>query len=103
MMARKLAGLFALLALLVYFATWLSHYFYHVSEAGMPRFQDSWQTGFGIAVMYFLAGLFMATLAIGLMQEVMAERRSRETERRFSARAVYDAILNDEIHENAEK
>ena len=97
MMARKLAGLFTVLALVAYFSTWLGYRFFTHGDSGGFRLEESWQTGIGVAVFYFLVGLFIATLAIGLMHEVMAERRSRETERRFRARLAYDAILQGEV------
>jgi len=97
MMARKLAGLFTVLALIAYFGTWLGYRFFAHGDTGGFRLEESWQTGIGVAVLYFLVGLFMATLAIGLMHEVMAERRSRETEKRFRARLAYDAILGQEV------
>jgi len=100
-MARKLAGLFATLALVAYFAAWLAKRALPPADGDQLRLEDAWQAGFGVAVVYFLVGLFMATLAIGLMREVMVERRSREAERRFRARAVYDAILGDETGEQS--
>jgi len=100
MMARKLAGLFTILALVAYFGTWLGYRFFTHGDTGGFRLEESWQTGIGVAVFYFLVGLFMATLAIGLMHEVMAERRSRETERRFRARLAYDTILEAEVSDS---
>lgn len=95
MLARKLAGLFTMLALAAFFGTWLAYRLLHTREADSNMaLREAWQTGIGVAALYFLVGLFMATLAIGLMREVMAERRSRETERRFRARQTYDAIVH---------
>lgn len=100
MMARKLAGLFTILSLGAYFATWLAlHLLGDDSAARGMRAEQAWQTGIGVAVLYFMVGLFMATLAIGLMQEMLAERRSRETERRFRARQSYEALMEGEASE----
>lgn len=93
MMARKLAGMFALLAMITYFGAWLATRYLAGDEVVGMDVEVAWQVGVGVAVTYFLVGLFFATLALGLVQEVLAERRSRETERRFRARQSYEAII----------
>ena len=101
MMSRKLAGLFALLAMVGFFGSWMATRLLREEGQETAPLEDAWLMGAGVAVCFWLVGLFLAALAIGLMREVMAERRSRETEKRFRARTVYEAILDEEGPEGA--
>lgn len=95
MMAKKMAGFFAVLGVLVFLANWL--YFYFIPEKGneLPMTAEkAWEIGIYLAAAFFLVGLFVATLGIALVQEVLAESRSREMERRFRAKTTYDRIVN---------
>ena len=93
MMARKLAGLFAIFGILVYFGSWL--YRGLNADKLIPMAADkAWEIGMYLGIAFWILGLFVATLGIGIIQEVLAERRSRELEKKFRAKARYDYIIN---------
>ena len=93
MMARKLAGLFAILGVMSFLASWMWKR-YSPSGGGAMPVEHAWETGVYVGLMYWLIGLFLATLGIGLVKEVLAERLGRETERKFKARQRYDSVLS---------
>ena len=92
MMARKLAGLFAILGVMAFLGSWVWKRYTPPGDA-MPV-EKAWETGVYVGLAYWLVGLFLATLGIGLVKEVLAERLGRETERKFRARQRYDSVLN---------
>lgn len=95
MMAKKLAGFFAFLGVMVFMANWL--YFSLLSEnsgvQAMPA-EKAWEIGIYLSGAFFMLGLFVATLGIALVQEVLAESRSRDMERKFRAKSTYDRVVN---------
>lgn len=95
MMVKKMAGFFAVLGVLVFLANWL--YFYFLPDKGSVApmaAEQAWEIGIYLAAAFFLVGLFVSTLGIALVQEVLAESRSREMERKFRAKTTYDRIVN---------
>ncbi|MCC8165552.1 MAG: hypothetical protein LIQ31_05245 [Planctomycetes bacterium] len=95
MMAKKMAGFFSVLGVLVFLANWL--YFCFLPEKGEIQpmtAEKAWEIGIYLAAAFFLLGLFVATLGIALVQEVLAESRSRDMERKFRAKTTYDRIVN---------
>lgn len=95
MMAKKMAGFFSVLGILVFLANWL--YFIFLPEKGDMQpmsAEKAWEIGIYLAVAFFLMGLFVATLGIALVQEALAESRSKDMERRFRAKTAYDRIVN---------
>jgi len=91
-MARKLAGLFAILGVMSFLGSWM--WKRYVQHGDVMRAEEAWETGVYVGLAYWLVGLFLATLGIGLVKEVLAERLGRETERKFRARQKYDSVLN---------
>ncbi len=98
MMARKLAGFLAILALVVLFGAWLVKTWR--GEPSIPV-DKAVSYGFTVLVVYFVVGVFVAKVGIGLIQEVLAERRHREEERRYRARMRYEQLLGEEEGESA--
>lgn len=95
MMVKKMAGLFAVIGVLVFLGNWL--YFYFIPDKGdrtPMAAEKAWEIGIYLAAAFFLVGLFVSTLGIALVQEVLAESRSREMERKFRAKTTYDRIVN---------
>ena len=95
MMVRKMAGLFSFLGILVFLATWL--YFSFLTERADQQpmtAEKAWEIGFYLATAFFFLGLFVSTLGIALVQEVLAESRSRDMERKFRAKTTYDRVVN---------
>ena len=95
MMAKKMAGLFAILGILVFLGNWL--YFCTVPERGNIEpmaAEKAWEVGIYLAAAFFMLGLFVSTLGIALVQEVLAESRSRDMERKFRAKTTYDKLVN---------
>ena len=95
MMVRKLAGLFSFFGILVFLANWL--YFSFFSERGDTEpmaAEKAWMIGFYLAAGFFMLGLFVSTLGIALVKEVLAESRSRDMERKFRAKTTYDRVVN---------
>ena len=95
MMARKMAGIFALMAFGSYLAAW---FWTRRAAGGLggSGVEEAWQTGVLVAIGYWLTGLFVATLGIGLVQEVLADRGSRDAERRFRAKSRYDQLMSED-------
>lgn len=96
MMVKKMAGFFAVLGVLVFLANWLYNYFVVGvrGEVTPMAAEKAWEIGIYLAAAFFVIGLFVATLGIALVQEVLAESRSREMERKFRAKSTYDRIVN---------
>ena len=95
MMAKKMAGFFSVLGILVFLANWL--YFCFLPDKGNAQpmsAEKAWEIGIYLAAAFFLLGLFVSTLGIALVQEVLAESRSRDMERKFRAKTAYDRIVN---------
>lgn len=91
-MIQKLAAMMTIMAMAVFIATWL---FRKLSGLGVLPLDEF----FGYALLIFFAfmaviGPFMAQLGISLVQEVIAERRALEEERRLRARALYHQALS---------
>lgn len=94
MMAKKMAGFFSVLGVLVFIAAWL--YFGVLPERGdlKPMSPEkAWEIGIYLAAGFFLLGLFVSTLGIALVQEIQAESRSKDMEKKFRAKNVYDRVL----------
>ncbi len=94
MMAKKMAGFFAVLGVLVFIANWL--YFCFLPERGDVQpmsAEKAWEIGIYLAAAFFLLGLFVSTLGIALVQEVLAESRSRDMEKKFRAKTSYDRVV----------
>lgn len=94
MMAKKMAGFFAVLGILVFLANWLYFYFMPGRDTQPMTAEKAWELGIYLAAAFFLLGLFVSTLGIALVQEVLAESRSRDMERKFRAKTAYDRIVN---------
>ena len=92
MMARKLAALLSILGVVALFGTWLLHRAMEIPAMPAERVLNY---GVLILVVYFAVGLFVAKMGISLIREVMSERRSREEEQRFRARARYETLLGE--------
>ena len=98
MMAKKMAGFFSVLGVLVFIATWL--YFCFLpdrNEMAPMTAEKAWEVGIYLAAAFFMLGLFVATLGIALVQEVLAESRSRDMERKFRAKTAYDRLVNMDL------
>ncbi len=99
MMAKKMAGFFSVLGVLVFIATWLYYCFLPERGAMAPMTAEkAWEIGIYLAAAFFLLGLFVATLGIALGQEVLAESRSRDMERKFRAKTAYDRLVNMDLN-----
>jgi hypothetical protein len=95
MLVKKLAGVFAMMAVGAFLGAWLACRHFMPDRPTMNA-EDALAWATYVAGIFFLVGLFMATVGMGLMQEVLAERRSRELERMFRAKAEYErAIAGD--------
>jgi len=82
MMARKLAAFLSILGVIVLFTTWL---LYRALELPVMPTEQVLNCGVVVLVLYFCGGLFIARVGISLVREVIADRRSREEEKRFLA------------------
>lgn len=94
MMAKKMAGFFSLIGVLVFLGNWL--YFCLLPDRGDTQpmtAEKAWEIGMYLAGAFFLLGLFVSTLGIALVQEVLAESRSRDMERKFKAKTAYDRVV----------
>ncbi len=95
MMAKKMAGFFSVLGVLVFIAAWL--YFRFLPDRGEMEpmtAEKAWEVGIYLSAAFFLLGLFVATLGIALVQEALAETRSRDMARKFRAKTAYDRLVN---------
>ncbi len=95
MMAKKMAGFFAVLGVLVFLGNWL--YFVFLPDRGNVEpmtAEKAWEIGIYLAAAFFMLGLFISTLGIALVQEVLAESRGKDMERKFRAKSTYDRIVN---------
>ena len=95
MMAKKLAGFFSVLGIIVFLGTWLYQSWVPNPNATMEAMnaEKAWEIGIYLAAAFFLLGLFVATLGIALVQEVLAETRSRSMEKKFRARTAYERVI----------
>ncbi|MDR1519023.1 MAG: hypothetical protein LBU23_02620 [Planctomycetota bacterium] len=103
MMAKKMAGFFSMLGVAVFLGNWL--YFYLLPERGNVEpmgAETAWEVGIYLAAAFFLLGLFVSTLGIALVQEALAETRSRDMEKKFRAKSSYDQALSEAGLEPAE-
>ncbi|MDR3077481.1 MAG: hypothetical protein LBV15_01810 [Planctomycetota bacterium] len=94
MMVKKMAGFFSILGVLVFLGNWL--YFRMLPDQGGARPMDAekaWEISIYLAAGFFMLGLFVSTLGIALVQEALAESRSRDTEKKFKAKASYDQAM----------
>ncbi len=98
MLVKKMAGFFAVLGVLVFLASWLYFYFVPNRSASAMTAEKAWEIGIYLAAAFFLLGLFVSTLGIALVQEVLAESRSRDMEAKFRAKTTYDRIVNMEMN-----
>ena len=80
----------------------MGHISVTVLQAAFPRWM---RTAMQVAchvlcAAFFLLGLFVSTLGIALVQEVLAESRSRDMERKFRAKTAYDRVVNMSMDPN---
>lgn len=91
-MTRKLSAMFSLLAVGILIGTWLIRRAMGLPTVGINEF-------FGVALAVFVSCLILgrvyARLGVSMIKEVIAERRSREEERRARARQRYEAALDE--------
>lgn len=96
MMAKKMAGFFSILGIIVYLGNWL--YFSLSPDRGAMNPMDAettWEVGIYLAAAFFLLGLFISTLGIALVQEVLVESRSRDLTKKFRAKSAYDRAMTE--------
>ncbi len=99
MLVKKMAGFFAVLGVMMFLASWLYFYFLPDQKTALPMTAEkAWEIGIYLAAAFFLLGLFVSTLGIALVQEVLAESRSRDMEAKFRAKTTYDRIVNMEMN-----
>ncbi len=104
MIAKKMAGFFSVLGVLVFIAAWL--YFRFLPERGDVEpmtAEKAWEVGIYLSAAFFLLGLFVATLGIALVQEALAETRSRDMARKFRAKTAYDRLVNMDFGDDSPK
>lgn len=94
MMVKKLGGFFSIMGMMVFLGSWLWHRWF----SGMPpdmimSAETAWEVGIYLTLAFLLLGFFVSTLGIALVQEVMAERRGRDMEKKYRAKANYDMIM----------
>lgn len=95
MMVKKLGGFFSIMGMMVYLASWLYHRWFSELPPDMVMSAEvAWEVGIYLTVAFLLLGFFVSTLGIALVQEVMAERRGRDMEKKFRARANYERIMS---------
>lgn len=95
MMVKKMAGFFSVLGIVVFLGNWL--YFCWTPQTGdihPMSAEKAWEIGIYLAAAFFLLGLFVSTLGIALVQEVLVESRSRGVRCKFQAKAAYDRLVN---------
>lgn len=97
MMVKKLGGFFSIMGVMVFLGSWLYHRWFGESLGlkVMPP-DKAWEIGIYMAVAFLCLGFFISTLGIALVQEVLAERRGREMERKYRAKSNYDMVINME-------
>lgn len=94
MMAKKMAVFFSILGVLMFLAFWLYRSLAPGSGDVEPMSTEkAWTVGILLGAGFFMLGLFVSTLGIALVQEVMAESRSRDMERKFRAKTNYDRVM----------
>jgi ABC-type thiamin/hydroxymethylpyrimidine transport system permease subunit len=96
MMVKKMAGFFSLLGVIIFLGNWL--YFSLSPDRGLVNPMDAettWQVGIYLAAAFFLLGLFISTLGIALVQEVLVETRSRDMARKFRAKTIYNRAMTE--------
>ncbi len=99
MLVKKMAGFFAVLGVMMFLASWLYFFFLPDQKTALPMSAEkAWEIGIYLAAAFFLLGLFVSTLGIALVQEVLAESRSRDMEAKFRAKTTYDRIVNMEMN-----
>lgn len=95
MMVKKMAGFFSILGVLIFLGNWLYLRMLPEQEGARPMdAEKAWEIGIYLAAGFFMLGLFVSTLGIALVQEALAESRSRDTEKKFRARASYDHAMS---------
>ncbi|MDR0362378.1 MAG: hypothetical protein LBJ46_06825 [Planctomycetota bacterium] len=94
-MVKKLGGFFAIIGLMVFLGSWAYHRLVNKATAdlAMPP-EQAWEVGIYLTVSFLFLGFFVSTLGIALVQEVMAERRGREMEKKYRAKSRYDMALS---------
>ena len=95
MMVKKLGGLFSIMGMMVFLGSWLWHRWFSEMPSDMVMTAErAWEVGIYLTVAFLLLGFFVSTLGIALVQEVMAERRGRDMEKKYRAKANYDMVMN---------
>ncbi|MDR3211734.1 MAG: hypothetical protein LBU79_07450 [Planctomycetota bacterium] len=100
MLIKKLGGFFALLGLLSFLCSWIyQRWFSGLPPESVMTAETAWEVGIYITVAFLLLGFFVSTLGMALVQEVLAERRGRDIEKKYRARANYDRMTKDSAEE----
>lgn len=95
MMVKKLGGFFSIMGMMIFLGSWLWHrWFSDMSPDMVMSAETAWEVGIYLTVAFLLLGFFVSTLGIALVQEVMAERRGRDMEKKYRAKANYDMVMN---------
>lgn len=96
-MVKKLGGFFSIMGLLIFLGSWLYHRLLNENTAEtVMTAEQAWEVGIYLTLSFLFLGFFVSTLGIALVQEVMAERRGRDMEKKFRAKSRYDMVLNEE-------
>ena len=98
MMVKKLGGFFSIMGMMVFLGSWLWHrWFAELPPDMVMTAEKAWEIGIYLTVAFLLLGFFVSTLGIALVQEVMAERRGRDMEKKYRAKANYDMVMNMDL------
>lgn len=89
-MTNKLAAMFALLSFITFVGAWLAFRFLN-RPVWAPV--DMMKMSLIIVVLSYTLGCVFSRLGIQMIQEIIAERRSREETRRLRARELYEQAL----------
>ncbi len=103
MMVKKLGGLFSIMGMVIFLGSWLYHRWFAGLDPDMVMSAETaWEVGIYLTIAFLLLGFFVSTLGIALVQEVMAERRGRDMEKKYRAKANYDMVMQMSLGETRE-
>ena len=95
MMVKKLGGGFSIMGMVIFLGSWLYHrWFSDLPPDSVMTAEKAWEVGIYLTVAFLLLGFFVSTLGLALVQEVIAERRGRDMEKKYRAKARYDMIMS---------
>lgn len=95
MMVKKLGGFFSIMGMVIFLGSWLYHrWFSDLAVDQVMSAEKAWEIGIYLTIAFLMLGFFVSTLGIALVQEVMVERRGREMEKKFRAKANYDKVMS---------